>query len=132
MSMSITALYTALLGLLMLLLAYLVVKQRMAGAPKPTDVERYAKFDSIVRAHGNAAEYIPISLLVLLALENSVASPLLVHAFGLLLLLSRVGHGYGMVTTVGRSFGRFYGTLGGWIYLLAGSVVVLLGQAGLL
>ncbi len=132
MAMQITAVYTALFGLLMLALAIVVVKQRMAGAPSPEDRDAYAKFDSIVRAHGNAAEYVPISLLLLLALENSVANPLLIHAFGILLLVSRVGHGYGMATVVGRSVGRFYGTIGSWVYLLAASLAVLLGQAGLI
>jgi uncharacterized membrane protein YecN with MAPEG domain len=132
MSLQITAVYTALLALLMLLLAYVVVKQRLAGVPAADDLEGSARFESIVRAHGNAAEYIPISLLLLAALENSVDSAALVHGFGLLILLSRIGHGYGMVTTVGRSAGRFYGTIGSWLYLLAASVAVLLGQAGII
>jgi len=132
MSLQITALYTALMALLMLVLAYVVVKQRLAGVPDATDTAACERFESIVRAHGNAAEYVPISLLLLAAIENSYANTGLVHAFGLFILLSRIGHGYGMATTVGRSFGRFYGTLGSWIYLFAGSVAVLVAQSGLI
>lgn len=132
MTLQITALYTALMALLMLVLAYVVVKQRLAGGPDASDSEACERFESIVRAHGNAAEYVPISLLLLAAIENSFANTGLVHAFGLLILLSRIGHGYGMVTTVGRSAGRFYGTIGSWLYLFAGSIAVLFAQSGLI
>jgi len=53
-------------------------------------------FAKIVRAHGNAAEYIPGMLIALGALAAMGAPALLIHGIGLPFTLARVAHGYGM------------------------------------
>jgi uncharacterized membrane protein YecN with MAPEG domain len=62
----------------------------------------------VVRAHGNAAEWIPILVLMLLILELSGASQTQLTIFGATILVSRLLHGLGMifkskVSTVGAS-----------------------------
>ena len=130
MSAPITALYAALAGLMVLVLAILVVRGRWRhrvslGTGTEPAMER------AVRVHANFIEYVPLALLLLLLAElNGAAAPLL-HAAGVLLLASRVLHAYGLTRVSGRSFGRFYGTAGTWltILVLSGWLLGLLGRS---
>nr|WP_267874198.1 MAPEG family protein [Telluria aromaticivorans] len=49
-----------------------------------------------MRVHGNFAEYTPIGLLLIAACEFSGAPDLLVHGLGILLLVSRLIHAFGL------------------------------------
>jgi len=50
-----------------------------------------------VRAHGNAAEWIPVGIVLLLILELSGTNPTLLHVFGGVFLLARVIHALGFL-----------------------------------
>jgi uncharacterized membrane protein YecN with MAPEG domain len=78
-----------------------------------------------IRAHANAAEYIPAGIvgLVLLAILEP-PSLLMVQVAGGAFTLARVLHGVGLSTNAGRSVGRSFGILLTW--------VTLLGMSGLL
>jgi uncharacterized membrane protein YecN with MAPEG domain len=128
MSAPITALYAALAGLMVLVLATLVVRGRWRhrvslGTGTEPAMER------AVRVHANFVEYVPLALLLMLLAELNGAAALLLHAAGVLLLASRVLHAYGLSRVSGRSFGRFYGTAGTWltILFLSGWLLRLLG-----
>lgn len=62
-----------------------------------------------VRAHGNFAEYVPIGLLFVVALELMQAQSWLVWLLGGALTLARVAHGYGLIAAYGPSPGRAVG-----------------------
>ena len=90
-SIPVTLLYGGLCGLLVTLLGLNVSRLRGTrlgvGAPLPPELVRP------VRAHGNAAEWVPLGLLLLLALELSGGpGPLALHLLGGTLLLGRVLH----------------------------------------
>ncbi|MBS1199502.1 MAG: yecN [Proteobacteria bacterium] len=128
MSAPITAIYAALCGLLLLGLAALVVRARRKyrtslGVGTEPGMER------AVRVHANFVEYVPLALLLLLLAEINGARGVIVHACGILLLVSRGLHAYGLSGTSGRSFGRFWGTAGTWTVLLALALVLLAGAA---
>ncbi len=117
MSPTITALYGGLLGLLYIALCFQVVSHRRRarvglGTASDTALER------AVRVHGNFAEYAPLFLVLLLAAELSGAPVALLHVFGAVFFLARVGHAVGLARSSGTSFGRFYGTLFTWIVIL--------------
>ena len=123
----ITAIYAALAGLMLLVLAGLVVKARWRyktglGTGSEPGMER------AVRVHANFVEYVPLTLLLLLLAEVNGIAAWALHAAGAVLLLSRLLHAWGLSQTSGRSFGRFYGTLGTWLTLLGLAVAVLLGS----
>ena len=127
MSAPITAIYAALAGLMLLALAGLVVKARWRyktglGTGSEPGMER------AVRVHANFVEYVPLTLLLLLLAEVNGVAAWALHAAGAVLLLSRLLHAWGLSQTSGRSFGRFYGTLGTWLTLLGLAVAVLLGS----
>ncbi|MCB1578371.1 MAG: MAPEG family protein, partial [Xanthomonadales bacterium] len=64
-----------------------------------------------VRAHGNAIEYLSIGLILLLLVEMNQTQPLLVHSFGIALLVGRVMHAVGLSRSSGPSFGRVGGMI---------------------
>ncbi|KAF1695625.1 hypothetical protein CSC62_10415 [Pseudoxanthomonas jiangsuensis] len=73
-----------------------------------------------VRVHANFAEYVPLALLLLLALlELSGTVAWFVWACGLILLLARVLHAIGLGGSAGYSFGRFGGAVLTFAVLLA-------------
>lgn len=92
----VTALYAALLALLLLLLARSTILRRQTarillgdGADEPLQRR--------IRAHANFAEYAPLGLILLALCEAQGAPPLVLHALGLMLLIGRVLHAWGLI-----------------------------------
>jgi uncharacterized protein len=124
MAFSITLLYAGLLALILLALSMRVVALRRRhkvgiGSGDHVDLEL------AVRCHANFCEYVPLALLLLLALEasGSVAAGLL-HGLGLGLVLGRVLHGFlGLNRSAGTTQGRFIGTLLTWLMLTVAALM---------
>ena len=117
MPVAITSLYAGLAGLMLLVLAWLVVRARRRfnvalGVGTEPDMER------AVRVHANFVEYVPLALLLMALAEANGTPAVAVHAAGILLLASRLLHAWGLSSVSGRSFGRFYGTAGTWLVVL--------------
>ena len=117
----ISTLYIGLNALISLILALLVVRARVQTK---TDIGDGGKEEMIkaTRAHGNNVEYVPITLLVIAAIEMAAAPGWFVHALGAGLTVARLLHAQGVHSSLGRSFGRFAGTLLGWVVLLTGAL----------
>lgn len=108
-----TALYAGLIGLLLLLLAAAVSRLRRnlkigLGDAGNRELQR------AIRAHGNAVEWGVPAILLLLVAELNRASPLLVHACGIAIVLGRALHAVGLSRSGGYSFGRMVGSLMSW------------------
>jgi uncharacterized membrane protein YecN with MAPEG domain len=126
--LEIAAIYAGVNILLLLVLAVLVVagrrrhKIRLGDAGNPD-------FLRAVRAHANAAEYIPAGIVGLLFVAlMEPATPLwLLHAAGISLTLGRILHGIGLHTGV-LNAGRMLGMVLTWTsYLLLGGGLILAG-----
>lgn len=120
----ITAFYAALSTLLVVVLAFRVVARRLharigVGVGSDPVLERR------VRVHGNAIENLPLALVLLLLLELLVFQPWLLHLFGILLLLGRALHAFGLDRSAGTSAGRFSGALLTWLTMIAMAVLLL-------
>jgi len=118
------ALWAGLLVLLLLVLAVLVVRQRQRHGVLIGDggVEEVLR---ATRVFGNAAEYIPAGLAALAILALAGARPLVVHGVGLLLLLGRLAHAWGLSTNTGLSLGRTAGMVLTWLALLIAGALLL-------
>ncbi len=117
----ITALYGSLCGILVVVLAAQVVRQRRKfkigiGSGDERSLER------AIRVHSNAMEYIPIALLLLALFEANQGNRYLAHSMGMLLVIGRVLHAQGLGASHGTSFGRFWGTLFTWVAIMVLSV----------
>jgi uncharacterized membrane protein YecN with MAPEG domain len=112
--MPITAIFAGLLTLL-----YVVLTVRVVGARRGQRVSLgdggNIDLTRRIRAHANFAEYTPLALLMMALAENLKATPLLLWAIGVLLVIGRLSHAYaisvpmktfaprvlGMVLTIG-------------------------------
>jgi len=94
----ITSIYAALSSLLIVWLSFNVVKLRQSGRVILGDVGNL-DLQVAIRAQGNATEYIPISLILLLLLELGKANVLMLHIGGIALLIGRSLHAYGLTTS---------------------------------
>jgi len=119
------ALWTGLNLLLLLVLSFLVVRQRqkhkvMIGHGEAPELERAS------RAFGNATEYVPAALVGLAVLAAVGASVWIIHALGAALLVGRIGHAFGLTRSAGVSPGRLIGTMFTWIVLLLTGVLLVI------
>jgi uncharacterized membrane protein YecN with MAPEG domain len=128
--MSIVPLYAGLLALWFLALSFRVVQRRGHGVSLGDggDNELLRR----IRGHGNFAEYVPLTLLMLAILEFNQFSPYLLHALGLTLLVARLLHGYALSFRESFRFGRYWGTLLSFVVLaIAALLCVYQGISGL-
>lgn len=92
-----SSVYAAFLALLIVWLSLRVIKVRRAkkvGLGDGGDPDLQAA----IRAQGNAAEYIPVSLILLVLLELNGANAALIHSAGIALLTGRLLHARGLLT----------------------------------
>lgn len=126
-SMQISAIYIALCGLLMLILAARVATGRIKYELAVGD-GGIRSFQGVIRAHSDAVEYIPMALLMLVAAENSGAEGWMIHGLGTLLLASRVVHALALYRTPDASKRRFVGVFGTWMVYVLSALLILAGQ----
>lgn len=122
--MHITLIYGGLLGLLFLLLSFWVVKRRaqfkvMIGEGEAPEML------SAIRAHGNFAEYVPLTLLLMALCELAGVRALWLHLGGVLLLAGRILHAIGIQIPRAPNKPRLFGTLFFWLSLGLFSVLAL-------
>lgn len=129
MPVPVTSLYAALLALLVVVLAFRVGVARRAGRIGHGDGGSEA-MQRRIRAHGNAIEYIPLGLLLLLLLELAGHTALTLHVLGGLLLLARLAHAWGLSSSLGVTPGRFFGILATWLMLALAALLLLVRSLG--
>ncbi len=118
MSLTITALYASLAGLLLLFLSFRVVRWRRKLSVGLGDGGQESLLRA-QRAQANFIEYVPIALILLAAAESQGLARWLLQTSGAILMLARLLHAWGLSQSSGRSFGRFWGTLLTWVVILA-------------
>ena len=87
----ISAMYASLGALLIIGLSLNVIKQRRANKVSIGDGDCQV-LKIAMAAQSNAVEYIPIALILLFALEYNQANIILVHMFGVALIIARLIH----------------------------------------
>lgn len=118
----ITALYAGLLAILLIVLSFLVGRQRgkhkvSIGHGGVEELER------AIRVQGNFVEYVPLALALLLVAELNHGSARMIHAYGIALVAGRVIHALGLNKTIKEMTGRGLGTLLTMLILLGLAVV---------
>ena len=125
MSVGITALYGGLLALLLVALAARIplLRTRLRVGIGHGEHKELAL---AIRVHGNATEYVPLALLLLLLAELQGFPGWALHVAGSTLFLGRILHAWGLAGSAGASPGRFIGTLLTWtvMIMLAGALIL--------
>ena len=122
-------LYAGLLGLLLIGLSVQVVLARRRfrvrlGAGTEEGMQQ------AIRVQANFTEYVPFAVLLLVLAEITGLPAAAVHGAGILLVASRALHAIGLTSSPGRTFGRFYGTAGTWLVILALSLWLVWATTG--
>lgn len=91
----VSALYVVLGALLLIKLSYDVVRLRMQYHVAYGDGGFY-ELQTAIRVHGNAVEYIPIAVVLLVILEMNGAEVWMINLCGLMLMTGRLMHYYGL------------------------------------
>jgi len=123
---TITSLYAGLASILIVCLAVNVSRNRFGAKIGLGDGGNAALLVAI-RMHGNAVEYLPLSLLLmaLVEIQNGLAGVWL-HIIGILLLLGRAFHLSGLTRTSNTSSGRRNGIVLTWMVIVILAVINIL------
>lgn len=122
--MHITGIYAALAALLVLLLSARVSLRRRAMRVSLGDGDDKELIKRI-RAQANAIEYLPLALLLLLALEWNQTQPAILHVCGIVLIAARLLHAFGLSRSGGVSRPRLIGTALTWTLMLVMALLLL-------
>ena len=131
----ITPLYAALLALFFVFLSFTTIKQRVksqVGIGSGTDPLLERK----IRVHANFAEYIPLCLLLMYFVEQQIMATvgsnskaiLWVHLIGVLLLIGRLLHAFGVSQLNEKLIYRQSGMAITFTVIIASSVYLMLGR----
>ena len=126
MILPITGVFTAVIGILLLVLSAVVVKYRLKygkGIGTAEDLD----FEVAVRAHGNLVEYAPLTLIMLGIAELNGVSSGFIYWVGMAFVLGRILHAWGMYQGQGGPHkARMVGILLTWLSILVIAVLLLL------
>ena len=115
------ALYAGLLGLVLLALTVSV-----SAARSRTKTNLGDGGDEVlrrrIRAHGNFCEFVPLAVLLLALSEHLNLGTLWIHLLGILLLLSRLAHAYGISQADEVFAFRIFGMAGTFLVLAVTSL----------
>lgn len=102
----VTALYAAILAVVLLVLSFRViaVRRRLGVAVGDAGDENLTRR---IRAHANFAEYVPIALILMLASELAGSPDWMLHALGATLVVGRIIHAWSLTarSITGRTIG---------------------------
>lgn len=124
-----TAIYAAILALMMLGLSYYVTVLRASTGISINDGGNSALSERI-RRHGNFIEVVPLAVIVLALAEANGMGTAFVHASGAVLVLARIIHPLGISHDKAATFPRIAGGLGTTIAILIPVASLLFGPFG--
>jgi len=122
--MPITPMFAALLGLMYIALSLNVIRLRLKGSVSLGSAGN-ENLEKAIRIHGNFAEYVPFSLIMLWFLEHLAMSSGLVFGLCILLLVSRISHFMGMLNPISLMIFRKLGMIGTFLVILITSLSLL-------
>ncbi len=122
MPVAVTASYAAILAILVVALAINVTVHRVKFSVSLGDGGN-PRMLRMIRMHGNAAEYVPLALVLMLAFEISGGWPTALHIIGLTLVAGRLLQTWGMWSSDMPGFCRGAGQTLTWLAIAALAVL---------
>ena len=121
----ISFIYVAIMALIFVALSLRVVRHRFSTKVSLGD-GGHSKLNIAIRTHGNFSEYIPLALLLMMGVEVLNYSSQVIHALGVVLILGRLAHVYGLSAKKGLSIYRPIGMISTFLMMILSSVLILL------
>ena len=120
----VTALYTAILVLIMVFLAYKTSSRRMeAKISLGTGNDDVMECRS--RAFGNFVEFVPMMIILMAIIEIQGQQAVYVHILGITTVIARIFHAMGITGFLKAVNGRFIGSLLTYLMLMVGGFFLL-------
>lgn len=119
----ITALYAGILAIILVFLSVRVIRGRLSG--RVSLGEGGGALSTLIRAHGNFIEYVPMALIVMGLLESRGTAGWVLHVLGIVLVVARIAHPFGL-TMRSPNAPRAIGIMGTLLVLLVGGILLLL------
>lgn len=124
-------LFTAsILGILIVMISFKCAMRRL-NEKIEIGIGQDPKLERLMRAQANLTEYTPISIILIGLLEANGTNIQILYTLAGVLIVARLMHAYGFVTTPGKNPGRFYGTSLTWLTILVACVLGLMTVFGL-
>jgi uncharacterized membrane protein YecN with MAPEG domain len=120
----ITGFYAAILALLYIGLTFNVIRKRYqfgVGLGTGNQID----LDKAVRMHGNFAEHVPFALILMLLTEYVIGAEWIIHALGILLIISRPMHAIGIHRSSGKTLYRAIGVIGTNLVMLITAMILI-------
>ncbi|CAN0594457.1 unnamed protein product [Ectocarpus sp. 12 AP-2014] len=125
MIVPVTAVFAAVIGILLLVLSFQVVRFRLKYG-KGMGVTDDRDFEAAVRAHANLVEYAPLGLIMLALAELNGVAGGLVYWTGMALVVGRILHAWGMINGRGGPHkARMAGIVLTWLAILVAAILLL-------
>ncbi|HLV77691.1 MAG TPA: MAPEG family protein [Marinobacter sp.] len=125
MIVPVTAVFAAVIGLLLLVLSAQVVKYRYKYR-LGMGVNDDPGFEAAVRAQANLVEYAPVALIMLAIAELNGVPSGLIYWTGMVFVAGRILHAWGMINGKGGPHkGRMIGILLSWLAILVAALLLL-------
>ncbi len=125
MIVPVTAVFAAVLGLLLVVLSGMVSRFRLKYK-KSLGTTDDRDFEAVVRAQGNLVEYAPLGLIMLAVAELNGVHSGLVYWTGMVFVVGRVLHAFGMINgRGGPHIARMIGIVMTWAGILALALLLL-------
>lgn len=121
----ITGIYASLLAIIFFCLFVNIVSKRLKYKIGLGDGNNH-QLNKAIRVHGNFAEHVPYALLMMLLCEMTNISIYFIHSFGVVLIVSRLLHAYGLSRTSQNSWGRSVGIIGTYVVIVMAAILLLL------
>lgn len=118
----VTAFYASILALLFLFLAGRVVMLRRTHKVGQGSGDS-RELGLAIRTHANFSEYVPLALVLILLLELGGLPRVMLHVFGIVLIIGRLLHAFGLSRHAGISIGRFWGTFLTWLVMAFAALI---------
>ena len=116
--LSISVLYAAAFAVLLVIMGADVALLRMRLRIALQGLGSDKRLNRAIRIHGNFAEYVPLSVVLLILMEIKGAGPAVLHGTGGILLVSRLAHWAGLKRSSGPTFARRSGIVVTFLVLL--------------
>ena len=125
MIVPVTAVFAAVIGILLLVLSFQVVRFRLKYG-KGMGVTDDRDFEAAVRAHANLVEYAPLGLIMLALAELNGVAGGLVYWTGMALVVGRILHAWGIINGRGGPHkARMAGIVLTWLAILVAAILLL-------
>jgi uncharacterized membrane protein YecN with MAPEG domain len=116
-----TAFYAGMLAIVFIVLSFRVItKRRHYKIALGSDGQKLLQ--RAIRVHANFAEYVPFALLLMFLAEYSGLAPVYLHILGIVLLVARLSHAYGVSQQSEQLKFRVFGMLSTFLVMLAAAL----------